>query len=152
MLCSALLCYDTLRSPPQARGLHRDIKPGNILLDEKLFRAKLADLGLAKLIRDEITISTNITGSRPYLDPGYVADGRYLRESDVYSFGITLLEILTGALGGFALLWSVLLAALLPVLLPMFCPMLLLLLFPLSSSRTVLLKPRVYEWLQACLA
>ena len=80
----------------QAKGLHHDIKPHNILLDEHHARAKLGDLGLARLLREEHAVSTTIAGSGPYLDHSYVVDGRYLPESDVYSFGVTVLETMTG--------------------------------------------------------
>lgn len=50
-------------------------------------------------------MSTTIAGSGPYLDHSYVVDGRYLPESDVFSFGVTLLETVTGTRCGLG--WTV---------------------------------------------
>ncbi|KAL8262864.1 hypothetical protein R6Q59_024213 [Mikania micrantha] len=83
------------------RILHRDIKSQNILLDENL-NAKVADFGLSKFHPKEQQASTiftaRIAGTLVYLDPEYLATGNYKKESDVYSFGIVLFEILSGRL------------------------------------------------------
>lgn len=77
--------------------VHRDIKPSNVMLDES-FNAKLGDFGLARLIDHTIGIKTMtvMSGTLGYLDPECVITGRASAESDVYSFGIVLLEVACG--------------------------------------------------------
>eukprot|EP01018_Ginkgo_biloba_P012982 Gb_37078 [translate_table: standard] len=76
--------------------LHCDIKPQNILLDDH-FLPKVSDFGLAKLVDRERTLCfSTIRGTRGYLAPEWVGNLPITAKADVYSFGIVLLEIVSG--------------------------------------------------------
>ena len=78
------------------RIIHCDIKPENILLDDN-FCTKLADFGLAKLVgRDFSRVLTTTRGTRGYSAPEWIAGLPITPKVDVYSFGMTLLEIISG--------------------------------------------------------
>lgn len=78
------------------RIIHRDIKAANILIENNL-EAKVADFGLAKFSQDTNThVSTRVMGTFGYLAPEYASSGKLTDKSDVFSYGIMLLELITG--------------------------------------------------------
>ncbi|KAI4298351.1 hypothetical protein L6164_031924 [Bauhinia variegata] len=78
------------------RIIHRDIKGANILIENN-FEAKVADFGLAKFNQDNYThVSTRVMGTFGYLAPEYASSGKLTEKSDVFSYGIMLLELITG--------------------------------------------------------
>ncbi|KAL4565078.1 hypothetical protein LXL04_029161 [Taraxacum kok-saghyz] len=107
------LCYLHDSKGTQQRVIHRDIKASNILLDEN-WNAKISDMGLSKIgpaDQPHSFLATNVVGTPGYIDPVYMETYSLTKESDVYSFGMVLFEVLCGRLcfeynnGHFKSLW-----------------------------------------------
>ncbi|KAL8200576.1 hypothetical protein R6Q57_011915 [Mikania cordata] len=80
----------------EPKVVHRDIKSSNILLD-KFWNPKVSDFGLAKLLgSDKNYITTRVMGTLGYVAPEYASTGMVNERSDVYSFGILFMELITG--------------------------------------------------------
>ncbi|XAR65823.1 Non-specific serine/threonine protein kinase, partial [Bertholletia excelsa] len=96
--CALALRY--LHNNMDGRIVHRDIKLTNILLTEQsdgTLEAKLSDFGLARLLNmEESKVFTDVRGTIGYMDPEYMSNAKLTSASDIYSFGIVVLQLLSG--------------------------------------------------------
>jgi serine/threonine protein kinase len=73
--------------------IHKDIRPHNILVDDK-YVVKIGDMGIDKVF-DESQTKHSLTGCLPYIQPEFYT-GRYNKKLDVFTFGLTLVELFNG--------------------------------------------------------
>ncbi|GFP96332.1 L-type lectin-domain containing receptor kinase vii.1 [Phtheirospermum japonicum] len=80
----------------EVKVLHRDIKSSNVLLDREM-NARLGDFGLARMHdHDKVAGTTQVVGTVGYLAPEIVKSGRALTQTDVFSYGVLILEVICG--------------------------------------------------------
>ena len=92
----AVDCVDALAAAHKKGILHRDIKPPNILIEEKSDAVKVADFGLAKLRTSEgFTLDGSVSGSPAYMSPEQAHGDSLDERTDVFSLGTTFYEMLT---------------------------------------------------------
>ncbi|KAI8566957.1 hypothetical protein RHMOL_Rhmol02G0083300 [Rhododendron molle] len=85
-----------LHSSCEQKIIHCDVKPENILLDDNL-QVKISDFGISKLLsREQSGLFTTMRGTRGYIAPDWLSNSAITDKSDVYSYGMVLLEIVRG--------------------------------------------------------
>ncbi|KAJ3671723.1 hypothetical protein LUZ60_007802 [Juncus effusus] len=101
IMCEICIALNFLHSNKPNMIIHGDLKPANVLLDAN-FRSKLGDFGISRIIERSNTSATlyystrNPVGTFLYMDPEFAYSGKLTEKSDVFSFGVIILRLLTG--------------------------------------------------------